>query len=112
MEAALPNETLMNLFEELGIPPTYTSPSLTSFAAVNSRYIKDLKLNVSTTLGSTHLSRKEAYLLALSVAVNEKHHILISAFENLATKAGATPEEIAETHGCASLLSLNNVFYR
>ena len=106
------NETLQNLLQDLGIDPAYTSSSLASLVAVNSRYIKDLKLNVSGTLGSNNLTRKEAYLLALSVAVNEKHTVLITAFENLATKEGATPEEIAETHGCASLLSLNNVFYR
>ena len=112
METPAVNETLLNLLQDLGIDPSFTSNSLVSLAAVNSRYIKDLKLNVSATLGSSNLTRKEAYLLALSVAVNEKHVILITAFENLALKEGATAEEIAETHGCASLLSLNNVFYR
>jgi alkyl hydroperoxide reductase subunit D len=112
MEAPVVNETLQNLLQDLGIDPAYTSPGLTSLAAVNNRYIKDLKLNVSTTLGSSNLAKKEAYLLALSVAATEKHTILIAAFEALATREGATAEEIAETHGCASLLSLNNVFYR
>ncbi len=112
METPPVNETLLNLFLDLGIDPSFTSPGIVSLSAVNNRYIKDLKLNVSTTLGSSNFTRKEAYLLALSVAVNEKHTTLIAAFENLATKEGATPEEIAETHGCASLLSLNNVFYR
>ncbi len=112
MEAPLVNETLLNLFQDLGIDPAHSSPGIVSLASVNNRYIKDLKLNVSTTLGSSNLTRKEAYLLALSVAVNEKHNVLITAFEKLAGKEGATAEEIAETHGCASLLSLNNVFYR
>lgn len=112
METPPVNETLLNLFRDLGIDPSFTSPGIVSLSAVNNRYIKDLKLNVSTTLGSSNFTRKEAYLLALSVAANEKHNTLIAAFENLATKEGATAEEIAETHGCASLLSLNNVFYR
>jgi len=112
MEAPVVNETVLNLFQDLGIDPSYTSSSIKSLSAVNNRYIKDLKLNVSTTLASNNLSRKEAYLLALSVAVNEKHEVLITAFEKLAAKENATPEEIAETHGCASLLSLNNIFYR
>ena len=112
MDAPVGNETVMNLFQDLGIDPAYNSSSIASLCAVNSRYIKDLKLNVSSVLGSNNMSRKEAYLLALSVAVNEKHEVLISAFEKLSVKEGATPEEIAETHGCASLLSLNNVFYR
>ena len=79
---------------------------------MNSRYLRDLKLNVSGVLGSNNLSRKEANLLALSVAVNEKNNVLITAFEQLAEKEGATAEEIAETHACASLMSVNNIFYR
>lgn len=106
------NETLQNLFADLGIPATHTSSSLLTLAATNNRYIRDLKLNVSSVLGSSRLTRKEAYLLALSVASNEKNETLIAAFEALATKEGATPDELAETHGCASLLALNNVFYR
>ncbi len=112
MQAPVANETLQNLLQDLGIDPAHTSPALTSLAAANSKYLKDLRLNVSTTLASQNMSRKEAYLLALSVASTEKHSILISAFEKLALKEGVTAEEISETHGCASLLSLNNVFYR
>jgi lipoyl-dependent peroxiredoxin subunit D len=106
------NETVANLLQDLGIDAEYTSKSLVSLAEANSRYIKDLKLNVSSTLGSNNMSRKEAYLLALAVAVNEKHSVLITAFENLAKKEGATSEEIAETHGCASIMAVNNIFYR
>ena len=112
METPIVNETLQNMLQDLGIDPSYTSQGLASLVAVNSRYLKDLKLNVSTTLASSNMTRKEAHLVALSVAVNEKHQTLIAAFERLAAKEGATAEEIAETHGCASLLSLNNIFYR
>jgi lipoyl-dependent peroxiredoxin subunit D len=112
MDLPITNETVLNLFQDLGIDPAYTSQSLVSLADVNSRYIKDLKLNVSSTLGSTHLTRKEAYMLALSVAVTEKHTVLVTAFENLAAKEGASAEEIAETHGCASVMTVNNMFYR
>jgi len=106
------HETVVTLLQDLGLDPAHTSHSLKILAETNSRYLKDLKLNVSGTLSSPNLTRKEAYLLALSVVVNEKHGVLIPAFEKLAEKAGATIEEIAETHGCASLLSLNNMFYR
>lgn len=112
MEATIANETVAALLFDLGIDPSYSSLSLRAMAENNSRYLKDMKLNVSTTLGSSNYTRKEAYLIALSVAVNERHNTLISAFENLARKEGATIDEISESHGCASLLSLNNVFYR
>ncbi|MCF8448761.1 MAG: carboxymuconolactone decarboxylase family protein [Taibaiella sp.] len=112
MSTPIENETIQNLFLDLGIRADYTSKSLNSLASVNNRYIRDLKLNVSSVLGSNNLTRKEAYLLALSVAVNEKNDTLIDAFEGLAVREGAAPDEIAETHGCASLMGVNNIFYR
>lgn len=112
MSTPIENETIQNLFLDLGIRADYTSKSLNSLAAVNNRYIRDLKLNVSSVLGSTNMTRKEAYLLALSVAVNEKNDTLIDAFEGLSVKEGASADEIAETHGCASLMGVNNIFYR
>ena len=81
-------------------------------AAVNSKYLRDLKLNVSGMLNSRNLSKKEAYIIALSVAANEKNELLINAFDGLAKKEGASDEEIAEVHACVSIMNVNNVFYR
>lgn len=106
------NETIMNMFSDLGIDSAHTSTALSRMAAVDSRSIRDLKLNVSGMLNAKNLTRKEAYMLALSIAANEKHEVLIAAFEGLATKEGATAEEIAETHACVSVMSVNNIFYR
>ncbi len=109
---AIENETIQNMFLELGISADHTSKSLNSLAAVNHKYIRDLKLNVAGVLGSSNMTRRETSLLALAVAVNEKNDTLIAAFEGLATKEGATADEIAETHGCTSLMGVNNIFYR
>lgn len=106
------NETIQNLFADLNIPADYKSESLEKLAAVDSRYLKDLKLNVGTVLKSTNINKKEAYLLALAVAVNEKSTLLISAFEALARKEEASDAEIAEIHACTSLMNTNNIFYR
>lgn len=106
------NETVTGLFNDLGIDNTHDSISLNRLAASNSRFLKDLKLNVSTTLGSSNFTKKEGRLLALSIAINEKNDVLIRAFENQARNEGATDEEIAETHACTSLMNANNVFYR
>ncbi len=112
MSTPATNETIQSFFQDLGINPEHTSQSLNSLAAVNSKYLRDLKLNVSAVLGSANLSKKEACMLALSVAVNEKNETLIGAFEALATREGASADEIAETHGCASIMGVNNIFYR
>ena len=109
---AINNETVTSLLADIGLEASFASKSLQSLAAVNSRYLKDLKLNVSGMLGSSNMTKKEAYLLALSVAINEKHDALISAFEQQDTKHEATAEEIAETHACASIMGTNNIFYR
>lgn len=109
---AIQNETVQNMLNDLGIDVSINSISLEKLAAADSRFIKDLKLNVSSTLNSSNLNKKEAYLLALSVAVNEKHAVLTEAFDALARKEGATDAEIAETHACTALMNTNNVFYR
>lgn len=104
--------TVYSLFAELGINETHTSKSLERLSAVDSKYLRDLKLNVAAVMKSKNLTPKEANLLALAVAANEKNDVLITAFEGLCAKEGANAEEMAEAHACASLLSLNNVFYR
>ncbi len=44
-------------------------PSLT----LESKFIKDLKINVGNAINNTqHINKKEALLLALAVAINEK----------------------------------------
>jgi len=106
------NETIQNLYTDLGIDAGHSSPALKSMSAVDSRSIKDLKLNVSAVLGSSNMNRKETALLALSVASNEKHEVLIDAFEALARKESASDAELAETHACVAVMSTNNVFYR
>lgn len=106
------NTTALSLLELLGIDDTYTSQSLERLASTDSKYLRDLKLNVAGVLKSKNLNAKEAALLALATAVNEKNSGLITAFEHMAIRDGATMEEVSETHACASLLSLNNVFYR
>lgn len=106
------NETIQSFFQDMGIDANHVSPSLTAMATVNSRYLRDLKLNVSGVLNSSNLTKKEASLLALSVVVNEKNDVLIAAFTAMATREGATADEIAETHACASIMGVNNIFYR
>jgi lipoyl-dependent peroxiredoxin subunit D len=106
------NETINNLFNDLGIDAGHKSIGLDHFSALDSKFVRDLKLNVSGVLGSSNYNRKETALLALAVAVNEKNEALIKAFEQLATKEGSNETEIAEIHACVAIMNTNNVFYR
>ena len=106
------NETISSIYDELGIDATHDNIGLQRLSAVDSKFLRDLKLNVVTVLNSGNYNKKETALLALSVAVNEKNEVLIKAFGERATKEGATEAELAETHACAILMSTNNIFYR
>ncbi|MCO4294482.1 carboxymuconolactone decarboxylase family protein [Solitalea sp. MAHUQ-68] len=109
---AIQNETLASLFEQFNINPDQASAELLKLADADSRYLKDLKINVQNALNYSNLTKKESSLLALSVAYNEKNTVLIPVFEQMATDNGATAEEIAETVAAVSMMNVNNVFYR
>jgi len=100
------------LLTDLGFSEMSPSPMLQMLARTDSRYLKDLKINVNNALNAETLSRKEAYLLGLSVAANESKQSLLDAFKTKAISEGATEKEIAEVISCTSLLNANNVYYR
>ena len=83
------SETKKNLLAEVNLPVAFESIFLDRLNALDHRYIKDLKINVSNALKAQTLKEKEAVLLALSVAINEKSTTLISALEELAKSKGA-----------------------
>ncbi|RYZ30432.1 MAG: alkylhydroperoxidase [Chitinophagaceae bacterium] len=100
------------LLKDLGLSDVHLSAQLKTLSSANSRYLKDIKLNVSTALNAESLGKKDAYLLALAVVTNEKNVLLQEAFENSAKEHGATEAEVAEVISCTSLMNANNVYYR
>ena len=110
---AIQNETFSNLLNDLQIPEYTPSATAQQLLVAESRYIKDLKINVSNVLNNTqYLNKKEALLLAYAVAVNEKFDLLKDTFRAQAQEAGANEAELAEIVSCTSLMNANNVFYR
>lgn len=105
-------EVIQEVLAIVGLDADYRNESLSLLEKGNSRYVRDLKLNLTSTLTSNHLSDKECALVALSIAVNNNNGVLINYLERIALEKGANAAEIAESTGCASLLALNNVFYR
>ena len=88
------------------------SASLKTLAAADARYLKDLKINITNSLNAESLGKKDAYLIALAIAANEKVEPLQKAFETLALQSGTTDKEVAEAISCTSLMNANNVYYR
>ena len=106
------DEGTTSLLEEVGLPTDHTNAALQLLGAVPSRYTRDLKLNLKAVLKSAHINAKDAALLALSAAANQKNDALVGYFKGMAVQEGSTPEEVAEAVACASLLAANNVLYR
>jgi len=105
-------ETKLDLLDDLGFEQDLKIPPLETLVSGESRYVRDLRINLKSVLDSENLEQKEAFLLALAIAVNEKNDALIEAFSAKAKACGAEDSEIAESHSCASLLATNNVLYR
>jgi lipoyl-dependent peroxiredoxin subunit D len=107
------NETFSNLLGDLQLGDYIAGSNVQALITAESRFIKDLKINVGNALNNTqHLSKKEALLLALAVAVNEKFDPLKDSFTKLLQQEGATEAEIAEVIAATSLMNTNNVLYR
>jgi alkyl hydroperoxide reductase subunit D len=105
-------EVIQELLQSIGLDNDYRTESLTLLEKGESRYLRDLKLNFTSTLTSAHLTTKECALLGLTIAINNNNKPLTSYFTKYAEEQEATAAEIGEAVGCASLLASNNVFYR
>lgn len=106
------NLTIASLVEALEIDEVIDGAALRGLVAVDHKYLRDLKINVNNALAYQNLDKKEAYIIAASIASNEKNELLTTAFEALARKNGAVDMEVAEAYACVSLMNVNNVFYR
>src|SRR4051812_20756016 len=106
------NETLGRILDDFNLREAELSTGLGLLAETDSKYLRDLRINVSNALAYPNLNKKESYLISLAVGINEKNEKLVKAFTALAEKEGATNAEIGELHSLASLMNINNVFYR
>lgn len=104
-------ETQQDFLKDLGLSD-HNFARLDQLVSGDSKYLKDLRINLKTALQSENVTSKEAYLIALSAAVNEENNTLTDAFRTLAANHGATEAELAEAVAVTSLLSTNNILYR
>lgn len=105
------NDTYLSMLSELKTD-NLDSVAFETIANADNRILKDIKINLQNALNFPSLSKKDASLIALSVAINEKNQKLTSVFTNLSKIEGATDEEVADVYACTALLRMNNVFYR
>lgn len=75
-------------------------------------YAKDIKLNLSSVLteeGAQDLKLNQIYGIALACAYATKNRELIQALEQ---ENRLTPEEVKATRAAATIMGMNNVYYR
>jgi len=105
-------ETLNDLIEDLHLPADFKNAKIELLVKSESKYLRDLRMNLKSIYKSNVLSGKEISLLALAIASNNKNEVLLNTYTKLSAEHSATEAEIAEAIACASLLSANNVLYR
>jgi alkyl hydroperoxide reductase subunit D len=106
------NDPSVGLLKDLGMGEEQLSANLKFLSGTDSKYLRDLKINVNNALNTPSLQKKESFLVAIAVMVNEKNSALQDSFSKLAKAEGADDKEIAEVISCASLMAANNVYYR
>jgi len=105
------NETYLSMLQELGAE-SLDSAAFQILANVDHRFMRDLKINVQSSLKFENLTAKESALLAFACSLNEKNHKLVEIFKNKSIQEGSNEEELADMIAVVGLLRMNNVFYR
>ncbi|UII28779.1 carboxymuconolactone decarboxylase family protein [Fulvivirga maritima] len=106
------NTHLAEISEDLNIQPENSNAAFDALSEGESRWIRDLKVNLKNAIKPGQLSEKEVALIGLAIASNERAEVFERFFIQKAYDAEANAEEIGEAVACASLLASNNVLYR
>jgi alkyl hydroperoxide reductase subunit D len=88
--------------------------SMTSIDRLKNRlpdHARDLKINLGVIAGATTLSPQQAWGTAVTAAVTSRNPEVIAAIEDTAA-AQLSPEALAAARGAASIMGMNNVYYR
>ncbi|GAA2259315.1 MULTISPECIES: alkyl hydroperoxide reductase [Kitasatospora] len=74
-------------------------------------YAKDLKLNLSAVIGNSELPAQQLWGTVLACAMATRSAAVLRELEPEA-KANLTPEAYTAAKGAASIMGMNNVYYR
>jgi alkyl hydroperoxide reductase subunit D len=74
-------------------------------------HARDLKINLGVIAGATALSPQQAWGTAVAAAVTSRSPEVVAAIEEAAA-AQLSPEARTATRGAASIMGMNNIYYR
>jgi alkyl hydroperoxide reductase subunit D len=86
--------------------------SLDDLKALIPDYAKDVKLNLGNVLGTPGLTVQQIWGTALASAIAARNPKLLQAIAAAAAEAGLTPQATAAAKTAASVMAMNNVYYR
>ncbi len=90
---------------------TTTADPLSALAGSIPDYAKDLRLNLGTVMGSQNLTEQQVWGTAVASAIaarNPRLRVAVLA----AAEAHLSPAAVAAAKSAASLMGMNNVYYR
>jgi alkyl hydroperoxide reductase subunit D len=91
-----------------------TTPSPSPIDRLKSRlpdHARDLRINLGVISGATALSPPQAWAIAITAAITSRNLEVITAIEEAAA-AHVSPEALWAARGAASIMGMNNVYYR
>jgi alkyl hydroperoxide reductase subunit D len=74
-------------------------------------HARDLKLNLGVIANTAALSPQQAWGTAITAAVTSRNPEVVAAIED-AARAQLAPESITAARGAASIMAMNNIYYR
>lgn len=74
-------------------------------------FAKDVRLNLTSMASDETLGTQTKYGLFLAVAIATRNPVVINAMEMLAARK-LTPEALAAAKSAASVMAMNNIYYR
>ncbi|HEX7841892.1 MAG TPA: carboxymuconolactone decarboxylase family protein [Kofleriaceae bacterium] len=74
-------------------------------------HARDLKINLGVLANLAALSPQQAWGTAIAAAVTSRNPEVVAAVED-AARAHLAPEAIAAARGAASIMAMNNIYYR
>ena len=75
-------------------------------------YARDTKLNLQSVLQSTSLTAAQQWGVAVACAAAARNRPLLDAFKADALAAGASEATVEDALAAASLMAMNNIYYR
>lgn len=96
---------------EQGIDEPITTMAIERLKERLPEHAKDLRINLGVIAGATALTPQQAWGTAVAAAMTSRNPEVVAAIDEAAS-AQLSPEALFAARGAASIMAMNNVYYR